>query len=67
MTKEEALMSTGYTEKELMVIALQTAINSAKKWRDDAGEERDLAAWTHYEALMTAYELMRDELKLTAE
>ena len=61
MTKTEAIRNTGYTEKELIDLALMFAIQEMRKYRDQASEEADFEACDHYENLRNAFSAIHEE------
>ena len=61
MTKTEAIRNTEYTEKELIDLALMSAITEMKNYRNQASEENDFEAYEHYENLRNAFTAIYEE------
>lgn len=58
MSYEEIINRTDYTEKELINLALVTAIQFYKECRNKAD---DSESWEHYDNLCTALEAIKDK------
>ena len=60
MKKEEAIKATGYTESELIylgIIAMKVRMKEART------NSEDDESWSHYDALVKAYEALDIEYK----
>jgi len=56
-----AVENTGYTVDELITLALACAEHHCKKWQDETLEAGAFKAYQHYETLLNAFGLMKQE------
>jgi hypothetical protein len=60
MTTQEIISRTGYTEQELLKLALGIAARQAQIWRDNPD---DAVSREHNDNLYVAFATMRNEIK----
>ena len=60
IAKGNAIRMTGYTERQMLKLAIILAVQKCGDWRDQAKAENDPVAYQHYTTLKNAYGFMLD-------